>query len=252
MSLESYPKFDDFFLKADEITKEVLRDHETTLSILRQIHSSFRLVIDAATKNETQFDALLLMSSLSVWLASIREASTGNHAATMPLFRAALEAACYAYRIAEKPDLERVWLDRHNDDVSRRKCVDRFGRAVSDVARRIVQRNRVSAENRQWIMEAYEASIDFGAHPNIKSITNNLRINQDRDDGMVGVSFNSIHSAGSFEVKRALLSSIEYGQVILLIGTFCAKEPTDELVLKMHEINTLKEEYLRTEFESEE
>lgn len=249
MKVEKIPPFEDFFSLAEESTKEALKQHGTAVELLCQLHTSFQPILEATQTKSAVSLTLLQMSSMMTWLAAIREASTGHSSASMPLFRASLEAACYGYRIWEEPDLHDIWMSRHRDDAAKKLCRRRFNSAVKDTAENITKRDFVWSGTNDWIMAGYENSIDFGAHPNPKSILTSLRVEDDRDDKMVGISMSGVFGSDSFEVRRLLLAGIEYGQLITLISSCCTDDPGDDLLASLQEINELKEAYVSSEFE---
>jgi hypothetical protein len=61
-------------------------------------------------------------------------ALSGHAAATFPLFRTAMEAACYAYLMKDNEDLEKVWLDRHTSPEALKKSRKAFTSAVKEAA----------------------------------------------------------------------------------------------------------------------
>ena len=251
LKIETLPPFEEFFAKSEESTNQTLIEHREAVKILRRIHGTFHQILEATEKEAKVGQVLLLMSAMMTWLASIREASTGHLSASMPLFRASLEAACYAYRIWEEVELYDVWLNRHNNEESRKLCRKRFSSAVRDTARNIVNRDFVWCGTEEWIMTGYENAIDFGAHPNLKSIQTSLQVDEHRIDNMVSISLAGVFGSGSFQVKRLLLASIEYGQQVTLIGACCTDDPDEQVLKTLEDINEKKEAYIEAEFEVE-
>lgn len=251
LKIETLPPFEEFFAKSEESTNQTLIEHREAVEILRRIHGTFHQILEATEKEAKVGQVLLLMSAMMTWLASIREASTGHLSASMPLFRASLEAACYAYRIWEEVDLYDVWLNRHSDEESRKLCRKRFNSAVRDTARNIVNRDFVWSGTDEWIITGYESALDFGAHPNLKSIQTSLQVDEHRIDNMVSISLAGVFGSGSFQVKRLLLASIEYGQQVTLIGACCTDDPDEQVLKTLGDINEKKEAYFEAEFEVE-
>jgi hypothetical protein len=129
-------------------------------------------------------------------------ALSGHPASTYPLFRASLEAACYAFIMSEDNALERVWNDRHDSEEASTKCRRRFTPAVKETAR-IFEDAQPEQGFADLITEAYQASIDFDAHPNPRSIYHHVRLS-DRAGGTQLVELIGLYSPDNFEVSRQI------------------------------------------------
>ena len=234
---------------AKESTTQSLDKHKEAVAILRSIHDTFEPIFEAMSSEGKAVSALLLQSAMMTWLASIREASTGNLFASTPLFRVSLEAACYAYRISEKPELCDIWLNRDNNGKSRKICRKKFTSAVKDTARSIAKQDLLPPKNKHLIMNAYEGAIDFGAHPNSNAILARLQINNQRTDNKVETILGSIFESDSSEVKQLLVGSIEYGQFVAIIGAFCPRAPDKQIFKTLDDINDRKEQYIKAKFD---
>ena len=175
-------------------------------------------------------------------------ATTGHSASTFPLFRTSLEAACYAYNIWSQPELEQVWLDRNNDEKAHRKSRRAFTSAVKDTAKHLATRSFVWPGTEDWINTAYNHSIDFGAHPNPKSILPGVTMDDQRDDGMVGMNLAGVYGGDSFESERLMVAAIDYGQLILLIAALGTAKPSQTIFDSLNMINDRKEKYVKDKF----
>lgn len=89
----------------------------------------------------------------------------------MAVLRLSLEFAGYAALIADDPTLARPWFDRDTEPKAKKRVRDEFqgGKIIAAFTKLDPQ---VSAA----YSELYERLIQFGAHPNEKSITANLTI----------------------------------------------------------------------------
>jgi hypothetical protein len=94
-------------------------------------------------------------------------ALSGQPYAVPPLVRTALEAACYAYLIANDQSLASAWLNRHVDASSMKRSRDAFRNAVPDAAKRL---NAAAPGLGDHVSGAYQQCIDDGAHPNTGGI----------------------------------------------------------------------------------
>lgn len=131
----------------------------------------------AATENvgysdESSFAiASLLGRACGNFFAAVRLSSSGQLAECYAQLRACLEDALYAFNIHLDSGLAQVWFDRHQNDDSRKKSIKQF--KPIDILEKLRQKNLSLG------LEAakdYDKCIDFGAHPNERSVTSNLRL----------------------------------------------------------------------------
>ena len=233
---------------AEESTNRTLDKHKEAVAILHSIYDMFDPIFETMNSEEEKAPVLLLQSAIMTWLASIREASTGHLFASTSLFRVSLEAACYAYRISEKPELRDIWFNRDRDEKSRKLCRKIFTPAVKDTARSIAKRDFAGPNTEESIMYGYESAIDFGAHPNSNAILARLQINNQRTDNKVRTILSCIFGSDSFEVKQLLVASIEYGQSVAFIGACCPRVPDEQIFKTLDDIRDRKWQYIEAEF----
>ncbi len=175
---------------------------------------------------------------------------SGHGAATFPLFRAALEASCYAFLIGDSDELQDIWLKRNTTPESLKLCKKTFRSPVKDAAKRIQNRGWSSPTTEEWIIQAYEAAIDFGAHPNPMSVWPYVRFKEDDPKGYDRVSLVAMYEATSPETLRSLVACLDYGLLIAVILSSCCDESSEETLKALSELNTLKEDVTKTSFSS--
>lgn len=248
MKFEATPSFESYFDLAEASTQLALTSHIDAMRILEQIHTVFVSELPLISDGWRPSQGLLNISSLMTWLTSIRVAATGHSASTFPLFRTSLEAACYAYNIWAQPEMEQVWLERNKDEKAHRKSRRAFTSAVKDTAKHLVARSFVWPGTEDWINTAYNQSIDFGAHPNPKSILPGVIIDDQRADGMVGLNLAGVYGGDSFEAERLLVAAIDYGQLILLVAGCGTEKPNQKIFDSLNMINESKEKYVADKF----
>lgn len=248
MKFEATPSFESYFNLAEASTQLALASQTDAMRILEQIHTVFVGELPLISDDWRPSQGLLNISSLMTWLTSIRVATTGHSASAFPLFRTSLEAACYAYNIWAQPDLEQVWLDRNRDDKTHRKSRRAFTSAVKDTAKHLVKRSFVWPGTEDWINTAYSQSIDFGAHPNPKSILPGLSVDDQRNDEMVGLKLAAVYSGDSLESERLLIAAIDYGQLMLLVAGCGTEMPNQKIFDSLNVINDDKEKYVADRF----
>lgn len=108
--------------------------------------------------------SLLLLRSFSAFRASVM-VCLSLPTDSYPLQRACLENAGYARLISTEPELSEHWLKRDDDPLARTRFSNRAIRdaiASADEALAVIYQ------------DLYERTIDFGAHPNEKSVVSNI------------------------------------------------------------------------------
>ena len=91
----------------------------------------------------------------------------------MAVLRLSLEFAGYACLLNEKPALARVWWDRDVDEKSRKQARKEFTTgAIIGAIKKLDQKLGEIYET------LYDRTIQFGGHPNEKTITQNLRLDK--------------------------------------------------------------------------
>lgn len=129
----------------------------------------------ASSRLKPPMAALLRINARGMFCASINTALIGYRAALFPTLRASLEAACYAQEIEIKPELSDVWVNRHRSDEDRKRSRKAFGHAVPNTCKRF---SRLMPDNAGLVHQMYEAMIDDGAHPNVRSILPSVRMKE--------------------------------------------------------------------------
>jgi hypothetical protein len=105
--------------------------------------------------------SFLLLRSFSAFRASVM-VGLALPTDSYPIQRSCLENAGYAHLISTTPELSERWLNRDDDPSSKSRFTNRAvreGIAASDDKLAVIYQ------------DLYERTIDFGAHPNEKSVT---------------------------------------------------------------------------------
>lgn len=106
---------------------------------------------------------------MGCFVCACQLALSGQLSETYVLMRACLENALYAFYINESPDYAKVWSNRHKSEDSKKACRDLF--SVGKIFRCLEQKSKIIKDN---ISKSYEEAIDWGAHPNERSVFPNL------------------------------------------------------------------------------
>lgn len=231
--------FRDYIQCGNNTTNALLDDMPPLVEAIEKYHDFFRDDMWVGDINMSPNQAFLSMNAFMIYMSAIRMALTGHVAATYPLFRTALESACYAFLISQDKALGDVWANRHKSDKTQKKCRSVFTSAVSDAADQIAQIPGHGGHGK-WIKEGYQMAIDFGAHPNPKSIYHHI---QEPEDIGSHYLFNlaGLYPVGSTEINRSLMACLDYGLLILVILAHGLDSPTAELSKKLTHLNDLKE-----------
>lgn len=150
--------------------------HKPAFGLLATVDGSFAKITDNLINSAEFVPAFLLVRSHATFRGACRMAASGQVSEAHPLLRACLEYSLYALHIHLNPGHDELWLKRHEDAEALKKC------------RRAFQHIQVSqtlkgkdAALHKTIDALYEQTIDFGAHPNERAVTNSLRIEQRAD-----------------------------------------------------------------------
>jgi len=111
----------------------------------------------------------LLSRAASCYFAAVRLSCSGQITETWVMLRASLENSLYAFYVARNPKLAKVWMDRHKSEASKNACKTHF--RIGNVWKVLAKESRRIAKEAN---DLYETSIDFGGHPNERSLTLNL------------------------------------------------------------------------------
>jgi hypothetical protein len=198
-------------------TEGLLAGHHPLMGLVTAYYDFFATKLWSDGQHIPEVPMFLSTNAFMVWTSGVRVAMSGHETAVYPLFRTALESACYALLISRKPQLESLWSDRDKGDAERKACRKAFGGAVADSAKYLDIREVGLGT---FVIMLYEASIDYGAHPNSRGIRNHVQVTPPTahearfDQG-------SIYPGDSIQVFRALTAALEYGRGVALVLAHC-------------------------------
>ena len=157
------------------------------------------------------FAALLLMNSYALLAGAVREALSGHVVCTYPIARTSLESACYGFLIRSDENNASIWQNRHKDKASLKSCRNTF--TVNNAVNAL---SAVNAEMAEFVQAHYDASIDFGAHPNQRSILIHTS-DAEGTDSAEGFELSVVYGVNSWDINQALLACVEVGQAIAFL-----------------------------------
>lgn len=238
MIVEINESLNDYLDKTDAITAALREENSPILQTLHGFDDYFRKTLWRDASGVGPMAMVLSMNAYMLFLAGVRVAMTGHVTACFPVLRTALESACYGFLIAKDPDLSAVWSDRHKDADSKKVCRKAFGSAVTDVAK-LVEREQPGGG--QWLSDAYDAAIDFGAHPNIKSVFGHVRILEDEpEDPYFRVNLAGLYGADHWETYRMLIGCLDFALAIAVVLTRALDNPDQKHEEQLQALNDEK------------
>lgn len=200
--------------------------------MMAMIHKMDRIFHEEIFEHEYDANAatmLLAMNSYMMLSNSVHQALSGHMVAVFPVARAALESACYAFLTSSDEKMSSIWFDRGKSKTATSRCRDEF--SVKKAARKL---RAEYPELADYIDALYDSTIEYGAHPNIRSVSQHLKDKGLVDDVFRVFKLAGIYDVNSHEVNTSLLLCLEVGQAIVFLLSMSAK---DHPLLKVrHEV----------------
>ncbi len=159
------------------------------------------------------FASLLAANAYALLLSATRQALSGHVAGIFPLVRSALESACYAYLIAGNESLADTWLRRHDSQQAFKASRKIFDKSVAETTKKL---KLISPEMAEYVTAQYQAAIDFGAHPNPRSVIDHIEM-KGEDDKYFKVELAGVYGRNSWQVNWGLLACVDVGLAIAFL-----------------------------------
>jgi hypothetical protein len=140
------------------------------------IDGAFVEVSKRWTNPQSELAAMLLLRCHSAFRTAAGHAAAGQAVESYVVDRAMLEFAAYALHIFRNPSLGMVWLNRHQDEASIKAAKQTF--MHSEIKATVATVNQHAAKRFE---ELYQRTIDFGGHPNERSVTGNMSMIEESD-----------------------------------------------------------------------
>jgi len=191
-------------------------NHKAAYKQLLKVDELFRDAIDCLVNTKDWFPSFFLLRSHSAYLGAVRLAISGQVGEAYMVLRGCLENALYGLFFYKNPNKAKLWYERHDSDIKRKEVRDEF-----KIYRmfQIIEKEgpNVSGACR----DLYETCIDYGAHPNERSVSSVL----DRAESGTAVNFNLKYLSGDSDVLRfCLLNTVRVGLCCLCIFELILKE----------------------------
>ncbi|PCC99183.1 hypothetical protein [Halopseudomonas pelagia] len=197
-------------------TLENAQDHAAEppqlMYLVDQMDRIFQEEIFGREFNASPTAGVLVMNSYTMLLSGVRQALSGHVVSTFPITRTALESACYAFIIARDEKKADIWFQRHASKTAHKDCRDAF-----TVAKAVKELKAINSGMAEYVQAYYDASIDFGAHPNRKSVIDHLKDTGSIGEDLHGFELTGVYGRNSWYVNFALLACVEVGQAIAFL-----------------------------------
>jgi hypothetical protein len=180
------------------------------------IDNAFVEVSKRWTNPQSELAAMLFLRCHSAFRAAAGHAAAGQAVECYVMNRAALEFAAYALHIFRNPDFGMVWLNRHQDEASMRAARTAFSHR--EVQTTVAAVNQHAGERFEQL---YQRTVDFGGHPNERSVTSNMSMIEEPDRRVMLAVF--LHADGP-ALDMALKTTAQCGvcSLEILQGVFNA------------------------------
>lgn len=200
--------------------------------ILVRINDLYAEIGKSLSHPENVIAPLLVTRSHSAYRAGCQLASGGQVSEAFCVLRACLECALYCLHIYDHDSLSEVWLRRHDDESSLKDSRNKFSHGkVMDTLR--IRDEKLCAT----VQKLYERTIDFGGHPNERSVTSGMKM--ESLEGEVGIKQFYLHG-DSLYLEHGLKSATQIGLGGLLILRLVFRERFDILGIT-DELDRLRE-----------
>ena len=213
-----------FLRLANDCCNEALSELKNPLKFLGDIDALYMEFIQGAGGIKPATASILLLNAHASFRAAIRLSLSGQLLPVFMTLRGCIESALYANAMIINPKLQGVWLSRDRDIKARQACRDEF--TVGKMLRYLSDTQ--NKEFSDTLRDFYDSTIDFGAHPNNRSMLSSTHI-ETLSTGEHALDFAYIHGAGSFELRQSLVACAETGLAVFLVALICFdKHPCGE------------------------
>lgn len=187
------------------------------------IDEIFLNIVRALLNPQAIVESVILMRSHVAYRATALLAMAGMNPEAFVQARSCLENSLYALHMNRNSGLDEVWLRRHDNKGSLQKTKNEFN--FSKVIQTLESED---PSNAKVARKLYERTIDFGAHPNERSVTANLSI----IDGNGGIKIQQTYLAGGTPTQRhSMKTTAQVGLCSLYIFRLIFRERFDILGL---------------------
>ena len=207
-------RLDDYLKAGDQIAALNLHKNVDALNILRAVHDYFTDSLWTDIAGEPPAACMLGFNAFTLFCGCARLALTGHANAVYPVLRTALESACYAFLVAKDEAIMTAWINREKDEMAKASCRKALRNAVGAVAARL---DDLQTGSGRCVSALYEASIDWGAHPNALSVFGHTVVGEEGSD--IHLRLVALYSPEETGSKRAMMACIDLGVTLAIVLT---------------------------------
>ena len=173
-----------FFNSAEEQSYVTFQTASKAWKRLVEINDLFALVYDYVENSKEHFSLLFFLKARSAFFAALRLGTATQISETYMVLRGALENALYGWYLHKNPDLQKVWLKRHENDDFLKQVKKEF-----QIWKILDLLKKNAPEEGRIARLLYDRCIDFGAHPSELSLSSSLKITETEKMVKFDVSF---------------------------------------------------------------
>jgi hypothetical protein len=240
MKVQTHFNLAEYIRRGNQNTEGLLSGTHPLIPLVETYDEFFANQLWADEQHQANLPMFLSLNAYTLWTSAVRMALTGHEAAVYPLLRTAVESACYALVITRNPQLGGIWSARHDGEGERKAARKAFTPAVGDAA---VILEAFEPGLGGFVLQLYDACIDFGAHPNTRGVMNHVH-GVPREGEQEEFGLGSIYPGDSLQVFRALVAVIEAGRGISMLLVCCLPTVTEAVADAVREIERQQNELL--------
>jgi hypothetical protein len=182
--------------------------HRNQYLALREVADIFQVLNENLNETTNWFGSIFSRRAQSAFFASVGLSLGGQVAELYASLRLCLEQSLYALHLTGDPERVRVFLNRHESKAARNAVKKEFSHSA--VTRTLISKDEPLAKR---VSELYERAIDFGAHPNEKSVSATTAIDNDGPRRRITVSY--VMSGDSPAYQVGVLTTLQVGVAAL-------------------------------------
>lgn len=212
------PQFSGFLEVVRKVSIETEQELQKPLAYLVAIDQLFVEWIPDAGKVTPSTVSVLILNAHASFRAGLSLALSGQLLPVFMALRGALESALYANAIAFKPELQDIWLNRDQGEAPRKICRNEF--KIKKMFDYLAEAQ--DPDFAESVRDAYDSTIDFGAHPNSQSMLRSVTITEG-SGGDHALDFTYVHGPHSFELRQSFVACADIGYMVFLTAIIASK-----------------------------
>ena len=214
-------KVSNFIETAQKNTFATFDNLKDVFKFFEDIDESFRRIIDNIDNARDWFPAFFLLRAHSSYLGAVRLSTSGQLPEAYMILRGCLENSLYGFYLFKKPKSVEVWLNRHDDEVAKKKVRTEF--KIGPMLKLLSSNDSKLGTVASGL---YERTIDYRAHPNAWALLTNLTKKKNDDS----IKFELSYLTGkSPALALCLKTNAQVGVCSLLVFKLVFKERFDLL-----------------------